>query len=122
MSVGWSEKLANDQLDVTLSTLYAQLHVGDPGATGTSNTSSETTRVVLTLSAAASASRAMAAAIEWPVWSTGITEDISHLSFWDAITGGEFQFSSEITSPQEMSDGKILELLSLSISHTSLAS
>jgi hypothetical protein len=122
MAVGWTEKLANTQLDVVASTLYAQLHVGDPGAAGTANTSSETTRVVLTLSAASGASRAMAAAIEWPVWSTGITETISHLSFWDAITGGEFQFSSTIGSPQEMSDGKILELLTFSIAHTSLAS
>lgn len=122
MAVGLSIPVANAQLDTMPSTVYVQLHVGDPGSSGSANQSSESTRVAATLLAAADASRMMADAIVWPVWQYGITETITHLSFWNDISAGALQFSSELTADQEMSDGKVFELLSFDISHVTLAS
>lgn len=64
----------------------------------------------------------MSAPIEWAPWSTGVTESITHLSAWSAATGGTFVFSTAVSTPQELSDGKITELTTLSVSHATIAS
>jgi hypothetical protein len=67
MATGISSYLANKLLDHALrnttytpaATIYAKIHTGDPGANGTANASSVTTRVATTYGTAASGSIAM---------------------------------------------------------------
>jgi hypothetical protein len=76
---------------------FVQLHVADPGAAGTANPATETTRKAVTFgSVAAGGSIANTAAVQW----VGIagSQDASHYSLWDAVTGGNFLGSGLITA------------------------
>ena len=79
---------ANAILDGTAmpATLYAKLHIGNPGAAGTSNPAGETVRKSFTRGAAASGATTNAADLDWA--SVGATEDYSHVTIWDASSGG----------------------------------
>jgi hypothetical protein len=77
--------------------IFIQLHIGDPGAAGTSNTATETSRKAITFGSAASGgSISNTAAVTW----TGIagSQDASHYSLWDASTSGNFLGSGLITA------------------------
>lgn len=100
----WSDLVANSFLDaVARATAYSEagiwikLHLGDPGAAGTANPAVETTRQQATFGSAA-ASRAISntAVVEWLNVST--TETYTHVSLWDAVSGGNFLGSDDITS------------------------
>ena len=61
MAVGISSYAANalfnaigNNTSFAVATCYVQLHIGDPGAAGTSNTATETTRKAVSFGAAAS--------------------------------------------------------------------
>lgn len=76
---------------------YVQLHVGAPGAAGTSNVASNTTRQLGTFGTNASAgSIANTAAITWT--SVPTSEDYTHFTVWSASTAGSFQCSGTITA------------------------
>lgn len=84
--------------------VYAQLHTGDPGAAGTSNIATETTRKLVTFGSNASgASISNTADSQW----TGLaaTETISHISLWTASSGGTFLASDDLTTPQDVNAG-----------------
>lgn len=72
------------------ATLYAKLHVGNPGAAGTSNPAGETTRKSFTRGAASGGATSNAAALTWTAVST--SEDYSHITIWDASTAGNCWF------------------------------
>lgn len=83
---------------------YVKLHTGDPGAAGTSNAATETTRQAATFgSAAASGAISNTVAMSW----TGLaaTETISHVSFWTASTAGTFLGSDDLPSAQNVNSG-----------------
>jgi len=129
MTVGLNTvNMANKLLDALSNTnpalgaqLYVELHTGDPGASGTSNLSSVTTRKTLTWSAAASGSKAITATLpSWPSWA-GSSETISHMAVWDALTTGNFLYSFALTTPKAMTPGDTLNLTSHSVSLTPLA-
>jgi len=103
MATGVSSYLANAWLDAvgnatsfSVATVYVKLHVGDPGANGTSNAATETTRKAASFSAASSGSIASDAAITW----TNIagSQDATHFTAWDNISAGNFLFSGTITA------------------------
>lgn len=109
MAVGMSPALANAYLDalcnntvangtlsLPIATPYIQLHIGDPGAAGTANTATETTRKLVSFGAASAGSIANDAAITW----TGIagSQDATHFSLWTASTAGTFLGSGTITA------------------------
>lgn len=103
MATGVSSYLANAWLDAvgnataySVSTVYVKLHVGDPGANGTSNAATETTRKAASFAAASSGSMASDAAITW----TNIagSQDATHFTAWDSLTTGNFLFSGTITA------------------------
>jgi hypothetical protein len=105
MAVGWAPGIANSVLDALCRSVawtepaevWVKLHVGDPGAAGTSNAATETDRVQATFGVGASGGAiANTAALAW----TGVagTEDYTHFSAWDASTGGTFLFSGLITA------------------------
>ena len=84
--------------------VYAKLHTGDPGASGTSNAAANTTRQQVTFgSAAASGAISNTAAVEWTSVST--TETYTHVSFWTASSGGTFLGSDDLSSSAAVAAG-----------------
>lgn len=120
MSVGlgtiasaWLDTLRNVSYSETA--VYVQLHTGDPGAAGTANVSSVTTRPAVTFSAAVAGSMAASNQPAWNDWG-GATETITHISLWDAPTAGTFLWSID-SANGDIGPGEnlILETLTLSI-------
>jgi len=103
MAEGLSATAANNILDAlgnatawSVAQLYVKLHVGAPGAAGTANAATETTRKPVSFGAASAGSMANDAAVTW----TNIagSQDASHFSAWDDASAGTFQFSGTITA------------------------
>ena len=103
MATGISDYLANQWLDAlgnndtfAVAAVYVKLHVGDPGANGTSNAATETTRKEASFAAASSGSLASDAALTW----TNIagSQDATHFSAWDNVSAGNFLFSGTVTA------------------------
>jgi hypothetical protein len=84
--------------------VFAKLHLGDPGAAGTSNPAANTTRQQATFgSAAASGAISNTAAIEWT--NVPNAETYTHVSFWTASSGGTFLGSDDLSSSAVMQVG-----------------
>lgn len=103
MATGISSYLAGAWLDAlgnntsfAVANVYVKLHVGDPGANGTSNAATETTRKAASFAAASAGSLASDADITW----TNIagSQDATHFTAWDNISTGNFLFSGTITA------------------------
>lgn len=87
---------------------WAQLHTGDPGAAGTANLSSNTTRVQLTFAASSGGSIALASL---PIpWNMSTTETITGISIWSAATGGNVYWDVPLAAPQTVNSGDTLTL------------
>lgn len=99
MSIGYGTAGANTALDALVAAHpYAKPHVGDPGAAGTANPATETTRKLVSWGAASGATVSSNAQVQWTnVAVTGATEDWTYLSFYSASSGGSFGFSIEVT-------------------------
>lgn len=93
---------------------YVQLHTGDPGSAGTANQSTVTTRVRVFFAAAASGSISETSTA--PVWTMTATETISHLSFWDALSGGNCLCTSQAATPRAVISGDTVTLNTCTIS------
>ena len=102
MATGLSSYLANKFLDAvgnataySAANVYVKLHVGDPGAEGTANAATETTRKEVTFASASSGSIASDAAVTW----TNIagSQDATYFTAWDNASAGNFLFSGTIT-------------------------
>lgn len=104
MSVGLSSAHAAELLDALLNSdaydgptnIYAKLHIGDPGAAGTSNAAGNTTRKEVTFGAASGGAISNDNAPEWTSVST--SEDYTHISLWDDVSAGNFMASGTITA------------------------
>ena len=103
MATGVSSYLANSWLDAVgnntsyvVAQVYVKLYVGDPGANGTSNAATETTRKAASFAAASSGSLASDADISW----TNIagSQDATHFTAWDNVSAGNFLFSGTVTA------------------------
>jgi hypothetical protein len=124
MATGLSTYLANAFLDsvgnataFSVSTAYVKLHVADPGANGTANAATETTRKSVSFSAASSGSLTSDAAITW----TNIagSQDATYFTAWDSLTTGNFLFSGTITgNPYTAGDTYTIPSGSLTVSLT----
>lgn len=104
---------------------YVALHTnaGEPGAAGTSNASSVTTRVILAWAAAASGSKSIQATFPaWASWAGTNGEVVAHISVWDAITAGNFLYSFTLTVAKTMNTGDTLTLTAHTISIAPVAS
>lgn len=127
MAVGVTTYLANKLLDHAFrnvaytppATVYMRGHTGDPGASGTSNASAQTTRYATTWAAAASGIIALSTYVELTL---NATETLTHISFWDASTGGNCLFTSQATVSKGGVSGDIIRLISQPVSITPLAS
>lgn len=97
MPPGWGPTAGNAALDAAFAAYpFMKLHIGQPGANGTSNPAGNTTRVDTTgkMAAAAAGSKASNAALDWTTVST--SETYTHCSFWTAGSGGTFGFSGTV--------------------------
>lgn len=112
---GWLNTLRGTTM-TGLAGLFVKLHVGDPGAAGAGNAAAgSTTRVVVTL--AAPSGNAVALTGTQPVWTNGGTsETLTHISVWDAITAGNFDWSAVLTASQAWVSTNTFTLTSLSVS------
>jgi hypothetical protein len=72
-----------------------KLHIGDPGANGTGNPATETTRKAVSFGASAAGALASDADVTW----TNIagSQDATHFTAWDNLSAGNFLFSGTIT-------------------------
>jgi hypothetical protein len=94
---GWGPTAANHALDTELALYpWVKLHVGAPGAAGTANPATETTRKQATYAAATGGTATTTGQLQWT--SVAATEDYTHLSTWSASTGGTFGMSGTITA------------------------
>lgn len=105
MALGLSATTANALLNAVLrgtaytppSAIYAKLHVGEPGSAGTANAATETTRKQITFGTVASGGAiSNTVAASWT--SVAGTEDYTHVSLWDAVSGGNYLMSGAITA------------------------
>jgi len=76
--------------------IWIQLHDADPGAAGTANIATETTRVSVTSYIVDNGGMVSSADAEWE--DVAATEDYSHFSAWDAATSGNCGFTGTITA------------------------
>jgi len=98
MPEGWSATAGNHAL-TTETGLYSwvQLHIGAPGAAGTANPATETTRKQATWGTASAGSISN---ITNPLTWTSIagSQDATHFTVWTASTAGTFGFSGTVTA------------------------
>jgi uncharacterized membrane protein YgdD (TMEM256/DUF423 family) len=77
--------------------VYVKLHIGDPGAAGTANAATETTRKAVTFGSAASGGAiSNTAALTWT--SISGSQDATHFSAWTDVSAGTFLFSGTVTA------------------------
>lgn len=105
MATGFAPDIANSILDALCrnvawsqpAAVYVKLHLGDPGAAGTSNAATETTRQQATFGTAASGGAiANTVALSWASYPA--SEDVTHFSAWTESTAGTFLFSGTVTA------------------------
>lgn len=106
MAEGLAAATANAFLDALLNqtnytaptTPYIQLHTGAPGAAGTSNVATESTRKAVTSSFPAASAGACSndVAVTWT--NVAGSEDFTHITLWTASTAGTFLASGTITA------------------------
>jgi hypothetical protein len=107
----FSDLVANSWLDaVARATAYSEaavwvkLHLADPGTAGTTSPAANTTRQQATFGAgAASRTISNTVAVEWT--SVPNTEVYSHISLWDASTGGNFLGRDDLSSTASVTAG-----------------
>lgn len=105
-----------------VTTLFVQLHTGDPGASGTANVSSVTTRPALNFGAASAGSQSAVATLpSWATWAGTNGEVVTHISVWGASSGGTFYYSVTLTAPKTVNTGDTLNLTSLTVALTPIA-
>lgn len=116
MATGLASGIANSILNALCrntawtqpAAFYVKLHLGDPGASGASNAATETTRKQITFSAASGGAITNSAGVSWTSYPA--TETVSHVSFWDASTAGNFLGSDALNSSISAVTGNTLTL------------
>lgn len=80
--------------------VFVKLHTADPGAAGTTAAAAgSTTRPAITWTAASGGALTMTGTA--PSWTNGGTsETLTHISFWDSATAGNFLGSAVLGSSQ----------------------
>ena len=103
MAVGVSSYTADAWLDAlcnatsfSVATPYLKLHVGDPGALGTSSPAVETTRKTVSFGLSASGAVSNDVEVQWATISG--SEDSTFFTLWDDPTAGNFLGSGTVTA------------------------
>lgn len=127
MTVGVSvTNVANEMLDwlrgvapTAVPAMWMQIHTGDPGAVGADNVSVVTTRMQITMSAAANGVISLSTVSG--SWSMTATEAITHMSVHTASTAGNFLFSGVLTIVRNVDSGDTLTVNSMTVDIDPLA-
>lgn len=129
MTVGiHTTQIANAWLNVLrgttftgITSVFVKLHTGDPGSAGTTAAAAgSTTRPAITWAAASGGAIAMNGTA--PSWTNGgASETLSHISFWDNATAGNFLGSAALSSSQAWNTGNVYTLSSQGWSLSPLA-
>lgn len=120
----WLAVIAGDDNGATFTApgaVYVQLHKGDPGAAGTSNVSSVTTRPEAVFDEPADGVMDLDNTPTWSNWAGDNGEEVTHVSLWDASSSGNFLLSAELTASKVINTGDMLTLPTLEIALTPLA-
>ena len=104
-----------------VTTMFVQLHTGDPGASGTANVSSTTTRQALNFGAAAAGAQALSGTPSWASWAGTNGEVVTHISTWGASSAGTFYYSVALTASKTVNTGDTLNLTTLGVSIVPIA-
>jgi hypothetical protein len=104
-----------------VTTMFVQLHTGDPGASGTANVSSVTTRPALNFSAASAGSQTSTGTPSWASWAGTNGEVVTHVSTWGASSAGTFYYSAALSASKTVNTGDTLNLTSLTVALTPIA-
>lgn len=127
MAVGTSQFLNNAWLNTIKSTgvsfnvagnIFVQLHTANPGTIGTTSVSSVTTRPSITFTTATTGVLNSSSSPSWTNWAGTNGEVISHVSFWDASTAGNFLWSAALTANKTINTGDTFTLSSASLTIT----
>jgi len=131
MPIGMNPVVANAFLDSLFSgaawtppaASYVQLHTGDPGVAGTASISSYTTRTVLAWASSVNGSKSITGLVTiTSSWTGTSPETVTHVSYWDSLTGGLFVISDQLALPVRMTTGAPLTIPSLTAPLTPIAS
>ena len=99
------------------SQVYVKLHTGDPGEAGTANAAGETTRQAANWyrshPSASSGSASLSGTVSWTGVSTG--ETYTHVSLWDASSGGNCLASGAMGSSVAVSSGYNFNLTAMTV-------
>lgn len=104
-----------------VATLFVQLHTGDPGASGTANVSSTTTRQAVNFAAASGGSQSITGTTQWTNWAGTNGEVVTHISVWGASSAGTFYYSAALTASKTLNTGDTLTLTTLTVALTPIA-
>ena len=125
MTAGLASATANSILNVfrntayaAIAAVYAQLHVGDPGAAGTANLSAVTTRNQVTWAAPSGGSMVLSALASYTMT---VSETITHVSLWTAATAGTFLQSGALTAGVPVVNGSVLSFSSFTLAFQPIA-
>lgn len=104
---------------VGINTGFLQLHTGAPGAAGTANVSSVTTRPAATWNAASGSGPATVTASNQPAWTNWAgtsPETDTDISSWSLSSAGAFGLSMQLSAPVVMNTGDSLTLTAITVS------
>lgn len=93
------------------ATLFDQLHTGDPGAAGTANVSSTTSRQATVWGAPSANSMGLTTAPSWTSWAGTNGESVAGVSTWSASSSGTFYHSTQFTVPKTVNTADTLTVL-----------
>ena len=125
MADGLATATANSFLSVlrntaysAIATVFVQLHVGAPGAAGTSNISALTTRNAITWNAASAGSMTLATLSNFTMTTS---ETITDVSLWTASSAGTFLWSATLSASVPVINGSVLSFSSFTLGFTPIA-
>lgn len=95
LGASWLNALGNNT-SFSVAQVYVKLHVGEPGAAGTANPATETSRKAASFGVASAGVLTSDADVSW----TNIagSQDANHFTCWDNASAGNFLFSGNITA------------------------
>jgi len=117
---GTCDNLLNTFRNVSYSeaATYVQLHTGDPGAAGTGNVSSVTTRPSISFSASSSGTLSASNTPQWTNWAGTNGETVNNITVWDAASSGTFLWSATLTTPKTINTGDTFTLSTCTLTIT----
>lgn len=120
----WLNTLKANSTGVTFTapaTIFAELHVADPGASGTTSVSvGSTTRLACAWAAASGGAIALTGNVG-PWTNGGTSETLSHVAFFSASSAGTFYWSAAMGTTHAWASGDQFTLTSAGFSLAPLA-